>query len=76
VADTGIGIPPEDKKRLFTHFFRGQHHLVRSHKGTGLGLAIARSIVEAHGGEISVESEVGKGSTFHFTIPQAPEEHA
>ena len=76
VADTGIGIPPEDKKRLFTHFFRGEHHLVRSRKGTGLGLAIARSIVEAHGGEISVESEVGKGSTFRFTIPQAQNEGA
>ena len=74
VSDTGIGIPPEDQVRLFTHFFRGQHHLVRSRKGTGLGLSIARSIVEAHGGEISVESEVGKGSTFRFTLPQAPEQ--
>ena len=76
VSDTGIGIPPEDQQRLFSHFFRGQHHLVRSHKGTGLGLSIARSIVEAHGGEISVESEVGKGSTFRFTLPQAPKESA
>jgi signal transduction histidine kinase len=74
VSDTGIGIPPEDQQRLFTHFFRGQHHLVRSQKGTGLGLSIVRSIVEAHGGEISVESEVGKGSTFRFTLPLAPEE--
>ena len=73
VSDTGIGISPEDQQRLFTHFFRGQHHLVRSRKGTGLGLSIARSIVEAHGGEISAESEVGKGSTFRFTLPQAPE---
>ena len=70
----GIGIPPEDQQRIFTHFFRGQHHLVLSHKGTGLGLSIARSIVEAHGGEISVESEVGKGSTFRFTLPQAPKQ--
>jgi len=74
VSDTGIGIPPEDQQRLFTHFFRGQHHLVRSRKGTGLGLSIARSIVEAHGGEISVESEVDKGSTFRFTLPKAPEQ--
>ena len=73
VSDTGIGIPPEDQQRLFSHFFRGQHHLVRSQKGSGLGLAIARSIVEAHGGEISVESEVDKGSTFRFTLPQATE---
>ena len=74
VSDTGIGIPPEDKQRLFTHFFRGRHPLVRSRKGTGLGLSIARSIVESHGGKISVESEVGKGSTFRFTLPQAVEE--
>jgi signal transduction histidine kinase len=74
VSDTGIGISPEEQQRLFTHFFRGQHHLVRSHKGTGLGLSIARSIVEAHGGEIWVESEVGKGSTFRFTLPQVPEQ--
>jgi signal transduction histidine kinase len=74
VSDTGIGISPEDQQRLFTHFFRGQHQVVRSRKGTGLGLSIARSIVEAHGGEIWVESEVGKGSTFRFTLPQAPEE--
>jgi signal transduction histidine kinase len=71
VSDTGIGISPEEQQRLFTHFFRGQHDLVRSRKGTGLGLSIARSIVEAHGGEIWVESEVGKGSTFRFTLPQA-----
>jgi signal transduction histidine kinase len=76
VSDTGIGIPPEDHQRLFTHFFRGQHQIVRSRKGTGLGLSIARSIVEAHGGEIWVESEVGKGSTFRFTLPQAPEGEA
>jgi signal transduction histidine kinase len=72
VSDTGIGIPPEDQDRLFTRFFRGQHRLVRSHGGTGLGLPIARSIVRAHGGKIWVESEVGKGSTFRFTLPQAP----
>ena len=72
VSDTGIGIPPEDQDRLFTRFFRGQHRLVRRHRGTGLGLPIARSIVRAHGGEIWVESEVGKGSTFRFTLPQAP----
>jgi signal transduction histidine kinase len=74
VSDTGIGISPEDQHRLFTHFFRGQHHLVRSRKGTGLGLSIAKSIVEAHGGEIGFESEVGKGSTFRFTLPQVPEQ--
>jgi signal transduction histidine kinase len=74
VSDTGIGISPEDQQRLFTHFFRGQHHLVRSRKGTGLGLSIAKSIVEAHGGEIRFDSEVGKGSTFRFTLPRVPEQ--
>jgi signal transduction histidine kinase len=71
VADTGIGIPPEEQRRLFSHFFRGEHELVRHQKGSGLGLSIARSIVEAHGGQIWVESEVDKGTTFHFTLPVA-----
>lgn len=71
VSDTGIGISSEDQKRLFTHFFRGEHEIVRSNKGSGLGLLIARSIVEAHGGEIWVESEIDKGSTFYFTLPVA-----
>jgi len=71
VSDTGIGIPPEEQKRLFTHFFRGEHQVVRRQKGTGLGLSIAYSIVEAHGGDIWAESKVGKGSTFHFTVPIA-----
>jgi signal transduction histidine kinase len=71
VSDTGIGISPEDQKRLFTHFFRGEHEIVRSNKGSGLGLLIARSIIEAHGGEIWVESELDKGSTFYFTLPVA-----
>jgi signal transduction histidine kinase len=71
VSDTGIGIPPEEQKRLFTHFFRGEHQVVRRQKGTGLGLSIASSIVGAHGGDIWAESQVGKGSTFHFTLPIA-----
>ena len=71
VTDTGIGIPPEEQKRLFSHFFRGEHEVVREQEGTGLGLSIARSIVEAHGGEIWVESEVEKGTTFLFTVPVA-----
>jgi signal transduction histidine kinase len=71
VSDTGIGISPNDQKRLFTHFFRGDHEVVRNNKGSGLGLLIARTIVEAHGGEIWVESELNKGSTFYFTLPVA-----
>jgi signal transduction histidine kinase len=73
VSDTGIGIPPEELKRLFTHFFRGDHEVVRGQKGTGLGLTITRSIVEAHGGTIWVESEVNKGTTFRFTVPAIQE---
>jgi signal transduction histidine kinase len=71
VSDTGIGIPEEELRRLFTHFFRGEHQVVRCQKGTGLGLSIAQSIVEAHGGNIWAESQVGKGSTFRFTLPIA-----
>jgi signal transduction histidine kinase len=71
VSDTGIGIPPDELQRLFTHFFRGEHEVVRRQKGIGLGLSIAQSIVQAHGGDIWAESEVGKGSTFHFTLPIA-----
>jgi len=72
VSDTGIGISSRDQKRLFAQFFRGEHAVVRSTKGTGLGLAISRAIVEGHDGEMSVESELGRGSTFRFTVPVAP----
>lgn len=71
VADTGIGIAPEERERLFTKFFRSQHPLVRSVPGTDLGLVITRSLVELQGGRIGVESEPGKGSTFTFTLPVA-----
>lgn len=71
ISDTGIGIPPEELKRLFTRFFRGDHQVVRRQKGTGLGLTITQSIIQAHGGDISVESEVNKGTTFRFTVPVA-----
>ena len=71
VSDTGIGIPPEERKRLFQQFIRGEHQVVRSQKGTGLGLSIAHSIVEAHGGELCVESKEDEGSTFRFALPVA-----
>jgi signal transduction histidine kinase len=74
VTDTGIGITPEDQKRLFTKYFRADHPDVRSVPGTGLGLVITKSLVELQGGEIWLESEVDKGSTFSFTIPVVQKE--
>jgi two-component system phosphate regulon sensor histidine kinase PhoR len=69
VEDTGIGIAGEDIPRIFERFYKVDRS--RATTGTGLGLAIARHLVEAHGGRIWVESEVGKGSVFYFTIPLA-----
>ncbi|WP_433928172.1 ATP-binding protein [Sorangium cellulosum] len=66
VADTGPGIPEDELPYLFERFWRGQRN---GYKGTGLGLAIARELVVAHGGTIGVESRVGVGTTFRFTIP-------
>ncbi|HSJ25149.1 MAG TPA: PAS domain S-box protein [Longimicrobiales bacterium] len=66
VEDTGIGIPPENVGHVFDRFWQARRG---GHKGLGLGLAIARGIVEAHGGRIWVESEVGAGSAFRFTLP-------
>ncbi len=67
VADTGIGIAPEDLPRIFERLYKADR--ARSSSGTGLGLAIAKHIVRAHGGEIWAESQQGKGSVFHFTVP-------
>ncbi len=69
VKDTGIGISPDDLPRIFERFYKVDR--ARTTSGTGLGLAIARHLVDAHGGEIWVESELDKGSTFFFTIPLA-----
>jgi PAS domain S-box-containing protein len=71
VRDTGIGLTAEEQTKLFTKFFRSQHELVRDQTGTGLGLVITRSLIELHGGELTVESAPGKGSTFGFTLPLA-----
>ncbi|MBI4330689.1 MAG: PAS domain-containing protein [Chloroflexi bacterium] len=68
VADRGAGIPAQDLDRIFEKFVRGAPKDSRS-GGVGLGLAICRSIISAHGGKIWAESEVGRGSTFHFTLP-------
>jgi signal transduction histidine kinase len=71
VADTGVGIPREDLHDIFDKYAQARSRATRSEKGTGLGLYITRQLVELHGGKISVQSEVGKGSTFSFTIPVA-----
>ncbi len=71
VADTGVGIPPEHLPRLFERFYRADPARSREDGGTGIGLAIARSVVEAHGGHIHAESELGKGSVFSFDLPVA-----
>jgi len=69
VADSGIGISPADQQRLFEKFFRADHPAVRQVPGTGLGLSIVKNIVEMHGGRLWVDSELGAGSTFSFTLP-------
>ncbi|MCK4419049.1 PAS domain S-box protein [Candidatus Aerophobetes bacterium] len=69
VADTGTGIPQKDLPRVFERFYRVENASTQRMGGAGLGLAIAKYIVESHGGKIWAESEVGKGSTFSFTLP-------
>lgn len=69
-SDTGRGIPPEALPNVFDRYFQAERD-ERHAGGTGLGLAIVKQLVEAHGGTISVESEVGQGTTFRFTLPQA-----
>ncbi len=69
VSDTGEGIAPEDLGKLFQRFQQADMSSTRKASGTGLGLSIAKALVEAHGGTIGVRSELGKGSTFWFTLP-------
>jgi len=69
VSDTGIGVAPEEQERIFEKFRQAGNTLTDKPKGTGLGLAICKEIVEHYGGKIWVESELGKGSTFYFTLP-------
>ncbi|NPE28110.1 PAS domain S-box protein [Methanococcoides sp. SA1] len=73
VKDSGIGISPEDQAKLFDPFFQVYSSTTREYGGTGLGLAIVKKYVEMHGGKVWVESEVGKGSTFGFSMPTYPE---
>ncbi|HEY2353130.1 MAG TPA: ATP-binding protein [Candidatus Acidoferrum sp.] len=69
VSDTGIGIPQSDQSRVFERFYRVDAARSREVGGTGLGLAIAKHLIEIQGGRIWVESEIGKGSAFHFSVP-------
>lgn len=69
VSDTGIGIPQADQPRIFERFYRVDVARSREVGGTGLGLSIAKHLMEAHGGKLWVESEVGRGSQFHFSVP-------
>ncbi|NWF79748.1 MAG: hypothetical protein HXY37_06830 [Chloroflexi bacterium] len=69
VRDTGIGIAAADQARIFNHFEQVEDSQLRPYPSTGLGLAISRWLIELHGGRIWLESELGKGSTFYFTLP-------
>ncbi len=69
ISDTGRGIPQEDLDKVFDPFYRVPLQSSDRTPGTGLGLALAKSLVELHGGDIWVESELEKGSTFYFTVP-------
>jgi signal transduction histidine kinase len=70
VADTGVGIAPGDQERIFEEFRQAKGDVTNKAEGTGLGLTLTRKIIELHGGKIWVESELGKGATFSFTLPE------
>ncbi|RPJ01752.1 MAG: GAF domain-containing protein, partial [Chloroflexi bacterium] len=72
VKDNGFGISPEDQSHVFDRFYRVRTAETEAIDGTGLGLAIVKSLVELHGGEIGLQSHLGEGSTFHFTLPLHP----
>jgi len=74
VSDTGAGIPEEDLPKIFDRFYRADKSRTRATGGRGLGLTISKGLVEAHGGTMRVESELGEGSTFAFTLPVYREE--
>jgi signal transduction histidine kinase len=69
VADSGIGLTPEEREQIFQRFYRAPSALEQGKEGSGLGLCIARSIAEAHGGHVQVESTPRQGSTFTLLLP-------
>ena len=75
VVDQGIGIPPQEQQKIFEKFYRVGDPLVHNTKGSGLGLSLVRHIVQAHGGEVSVDSAPGQGSKFTIVLPVKPPHH-
>jgi two-component system phosphate regulon sensor histidine kinase PhoR len=71
VADSGLGIAYKDQQRIFERFYRVDEGRSREQGGTGLGLSIVKHIVQLHGGEVAVTSDIGKGATFSFTLRKA-----
>lgn len=69
VSDSGSGIHPDDLPYVFDHFYKADRSRQRSHSGAGIGLAIVKQLIDAHGGKVWVESQLGKGSSFYFTLP-------
>jgi signal transduction histidine kinase/CheY-like chemotaxis protein len=72
VADTGPGISPQDRERVFEPFYQGKQDRMRAGEGSGLGLSISRQLVQLHGGRMWLESELGVGTRFFFTLPMSP----
>ena len=69
VSDTGVGIPPDQLERVFERFYQVNHSIWQRYGGMGLGLALVKETVETYGGYVTVESQVGEGSTFTVTLP-------